>query len=33
MRVLLVDCDLRKASLHRVFDLPRKPGLTDVFYR
>jgi succinoglycan biosynthesis transport protein ExoP len=32
MRVLLVDCDLRKASLHKVFDLPRKPGLTDVVY-
>lgn len=30
MRVLLVDCDLRKAKLHRVFSLPREPGLTEV---
>jgi tyrosine-protein kinase Etk/Wzc len=28
MRALLVDCDLRKARLHRVFQVPREPGLT-----
>ena len=27
-RTLLVDCDLRKPVLHRVFGLERKPGLT-----
>lgn len=30
MRVLLVDCDLRRARLHKLFDLPREPGLTDL---
>ncbi|HEY8483148.1 MAG TPA: polysaccharide biosynthesis tyrosine autokinase, partial [Longimicrobiales bacterium] len=29
-RVLLVDCDLRRGRLHRVFDLPREPGLTEL---
>ncbi len=29
MKVLLVDCDLRKARLHEVFALPRQPGFTD----
>lgn len=29
-RVLLVDADLRAPSLHRRFDLPAAPGLTDV---
>ena len=28
-RVLLVDADLRKPSIHRVFGLPREPGITD----
>ena len=28
-RTLLVDFDLRKPTLHRVFDLPRGPGLSD----
>jgi len=28
MRVLIVDCDLRKARLHNVFGLAREPGLT-----
>ena len=30
LRVLLVDCDLRKARLHHVFGMTRNPGLTDV---
>jgi capsular exopolysaccharide synthesis family protein len=29
-RVLLVDTDLRKPSLHYVFDLPREPGFTNL---
>jgi tyrosine-protein kinase Etk/Wzc len=29
-RVLLVDCDLRRARIHRVFRLPQEPGLTQV---
>jgi capsular exopolysaccharide synthesis family protein len=28
--VLLVDCDLRKPALHRVFRIPREPGLTQL---
>lgn len=28
MRVLIVDCDLRRARLHKVFRAPREPGLT-----
>lgn len=28
MRVLLIDCDLRKARLHNVFGIPLEPGLT-----
>jgi capsular exopolysaccharide synthesis family protein len=28
IRVLLVDCDLRRARLHKVFHVPREPGLT-----
>ena len=31
MRVLLVDCDLRKCRLHNVFGMSRGPGLSDVF--
>jgi tyrosine-protein kinase Etk/Wzc len=30
MRVLVVDCDLRKARLHQVFGVPREPGLTQL---
>lgn len=30
LRVLLLDCDLRRARLHRLLDFPREPGLTDV---
>jgi capsular exopolysaccharide synthesis family protein len=30
MRVLLLDCDLRRARLHRMFSVPREPGLTDL---
>jgi capsular exopolysaccharide synthesis family protein len=29
-RTLLVDCDLRKPCLHRLFSLPRTPGLCDL---
>ncbi len=28
MRVVLLDCDLRRARLHNVFKVPREPGLT-----
>lgn len=30
MRVLLVDCDLRRARLHKVFRAAREPGLTQL---
>lgn len=30
LRVLLVDCDLRRSRLHSAFDLPRGPGLTEL---
>jgi capsular exopolysaccharide synthesis family protein len=30
MRVLLVDCDLRRGRIHRIFDVPREPGLTEL---
>ena len=30
MRVLLVDCDLRRARLHRVFEIAREPGFTEL---
>ena len=30
MRVLLADCDLRRATVHRLFSIPREPGLTDL---
>jgi succinoglycan biosynthesis transport protein ExoP len=29
--VALVDCDLHRPSVHRIFDGPRGPGLTDYF--
>jgi polysaccharide biosynthesis transport protein len=29
-RVLLVDCDVQSPGLHRVFDLPRAPGLAEM---
>jgi len=29
-RTILVDGDLRRSSIHRAFDLPQEPGLTDV---
>jgi len=30
MRVLIIDCDLRRARLHKVFNIPREPGLTEL---
>jgi polysaccharide biosynthesis transport protein len=30
LRVLLVDCDLRKPAVHRLFDVPSEPGLTQL---
>jgi capsular exopolysaccharide synthesis family protein len=30
MRVALLDCDLRRARLHRMFGVPREPGLSDM---
>lgn len=30
MKVLAVDCDLRRGRLHSAFNLPRTPGLTDL---
>lgn len=30
LRVLLVDCDLRRGRLHHVFGLPQSPGLTEL---
>jgi len=30
MRVLLVDCDLRRARLHKVFEIGREPGITEM---
>ena len=30
LRVLLVDCDLRRARLHRTFGIPREPGVSDL---
>ncbi|HEU4879550.1 MAG TPA: polysaccharide biosynthesis tyrosine autokinase, partial [Gemmatimonadaceae bacterium] len=29
MRVLIVDCDLRRSRLHKMFAIPREPGLTE----
>jgi len=30
MRVLIVDCDLRRSRLHRLFSVPREPGVTEL---
>ncbi|MEP6667488.1 MAG: polysaccharide biosynthesis tyrosine autokinase, partial [Nocardioidaceae bacterium] len=30
IRVLLLDCDLRRGRIHRMFGVPREPGLTDL---
>jgi succinoglycan biosynthesis transport protein ExoP len=30
LRVLLIDCDLRRARVHQVFGVPRAPGLTEL---
>ena len=30
LRVLLIDCDLRRPRVHQVFGLPRSPGLTEL---
>jgi succinoglycan biosynthesis transport protein ExoP len=30
MRVLLIDCDMRKARLHLLFQLPREPGFSQL---
>lgn len=30
MRVLLLDCDLRRGRLHRVFQIAREPGITEL---
>ncbi|HKY98878.1 MAG TPA: polysaccharide biosynthesis tyrosine autokinase, partial [Gemmatimonadaceae bacterium] len=32
MRVLLVDCDLRRSRLHRLFQLKREPGFSDLVH-
>ena len=29
MRVLLLDCDLRRGRIHRIFDVPREPGMSE----
>jgi succinoglycan biosynthesis transport protein ExoP len=29
MRVLIVDCDLRRSRLHKMFGVPREPGITE----
>jgi polysaccharide biosynthesis transport protein len=33
MRVLLIDCDLRKARLHNMFNLSREPGFSQLLAR
>ncbi|MDQ3081681.1 MAG: polysaccharide biosynthesis tyrosine autokinase [Gemmatimonadota bacterium] len=30
MRVLLIDCDLRRARIHKIFRVPRDPGMTEL---
>jgi capsular exopolysaccharide synthesis family protein len=32
-RTLLIDCDMRRPAVHRVFDLPLSPGLGEVLCR
>jgi polysaccharide biosynthesis transport protein len=32
-RTVVIDCDLRRAQLHRRFDVPREPGFTDYFVK
>ncbi len=29
-KTLLIDCDLKRPSLHKIFDVPKMPGLSDV---
>jgi capsular exopolysaccharide synthesis family protein len=29
LRILVIDCDLRRGSLHRIFEVPRVPGFTN----
>lgn len=31
--ILIVDCDLRKSQIHKIFELQRSPGLTDYLAR
>jgi polysaccharide biosynthesis transport protein len=33
MRVLLIDCDMRKARLHNMFEVPREPGFSQLLAR
>jgi len=33
MRVLLIDCDMRKARLHNMFQVPREPGFSQLLAR
>lgn len=30
MRVLLIDCDLRRGRIHKIFQIPREPGMTEL---
>jgi capsular exopolysaccharide synthesis family protein len=30
MRVLLVDCDLRRSRIHKMFGIPREPGMSEL---
>jgi tyrosine-protein kinase Etk/Wzc len=30
MRVLLADCDLRRSRIHKMFSIPREPGITEL---
>lgn len=30
MRVLVIDCDLRRGRLHKIFDIAREPGITEL---
>jgi succinoglycan biosynthesis transport protein ExoP len=33
MRVLIIDCDMRKARLHNIFAVPREPGFSQLLAR